>query len=86
MILSSDCAFSVIFETFNLRQSVDSAYGNAPRPATRVPELVTNWLDGLPRIAVDVNDIPIVLHIPQWQKEKSLVCEVACAYHSRFVI
>lgn len=66
---------SVTFESFDLRRLVERMYGNkAPLPKTRVPASVTEWLDELPRIAVDANGLPIVLHIPQWQKEKSLVC------------
>jgi hypothetical protein len=52
---------------------VDHAYGDAPRPVNRVPETVTEWMDGEPRLGVDCNDLPIILHIPGWQKDKALV-------------
>ena len=52
---------------------MDAAYGNEPRPVHFVPESVTNWLDDAPRLAVDKNNIPIVLHIPRWQRAKALV-------------
>jgi hypothetical protein len=77
---------SVVFETFDLRQSVDAAYGDVPQPATTVPESITNWLDDLPRIGVDAQGVPIVLHIPNWQKKTSLVRESISPCPSRLII
>ena len=55
---------------------MDAAYGEAPWPVNSVPESVTEWLDEMPRLAVDRDNIPIVLHIPNWQREKALVSDV----------
>lgn len=68
----------VTFETFDLHQLVESAYGNATSPVARVPESVTNWLDELPRMALDAKGVPLVLHIPMWQRETALVRKLVC--------
>jgi hypothetical protein len=68
----------VTFQNFDLRKKVEAAYGGVPPPATRTPESVTNWLDDRPRMGLDTNGIPIVLHIPGWQRGKALVCEYVC--------
>ena len=67
----------VVFDTFDLRQAVDAAYGDAPPPTHLEPKSVTEWLDDTPRLAIDGNNIPLVLHIPNWQREKGLVGDVA---------
>lgn len=69
----------VVFDTFDLRQAVDAKHGKAPQPANHQPTHTTEWLDEEPRLAVDKNGIPLVLHIPGWQKEKALVsCITPC--------
>ncbi|KAF9782047.1 hypothetical protein BJ322DRAFT_1110928 [Thelephora terrestris] len=62
----------VVFDSFDLRQTVEAASGKGPPPCNLVLELETAWLDDKPRLAVDKNGIPIVLHIPCWQRTKSL--------------
>ena len=52
---------------------MDHAYGNSPKPDLREPEDVTEWPDGVHRLGVDRNDIPIILHLPNWHREQSLV-------------
>ena len=81
MVLNSqltDLPHSVVFDTFDLYQSVEAVYGNAAKPLNRAPETVTEWLDDLPRLAVDRDGVPIVLHIPRWQRAKSLVRGFMC--------
>jgi hypothetical protein len=63
----------VVFETFDLRQWVDHVYDDGPKPADREPETVAAWLDDKPGLGVDRNDIPIVLHLPNWYRKESLV-------------
>jgi hypothetical protein len=75
---------TVVFKGFDLRQLVDAAQGKGAQPTITEPESTTEWLDGVtPRLAVDKNDMPIVLHIPGWQKKKSLVSNSAPPQVSR---
>ncbi|KAF9779911.1 hypothetical protein BJ322DRAFT_1012744, partial [Thelephora terrestris] len=60
------------FEGFDLRQTVEAARTKGAKPNNREPELETRWLDDRPRLAVDRNGIPIILHIPNWHRKKSL--------------
>lgn len=52
---------------------VETAGRGLPLPAVKVADEITEWLDGRPRMGLDVNGIPLILHIPGWLKEKSLV-------------
>ena len=52
---------------------VEAAHDNKPPPAVRVPNTTTNWLDDQPRMALDTHGIPLVLHIPGWQKANGVV-------------
>lgn len=63
----------MVFEGFDLRQTVEAARTKGAKPNNREPELETRWLDDRPRLAVDRNGIPIILHIPNWHRKKSLV-------------
>lgn len=65
----------VVFDTFDLRGRVNHARGNGPQPPNRKPEVVTEWLDDVPRLAVDRNGDSLILHIPGWQREKALVSD-----------
>ena len=76
----------VTFETFDLHQLVESAYGNITPPVVRVPESVTNWLDERPRMALDAKGVPLVLHIPMWQRETSLVCKLVRSFKNVLLI
>jgi hypothetical protein len=49
----------------------------ARKPDDPVPESFVSWMDNTPRIAVDKNGIPLVLHIPGWQSQQALVSNAA---------
>jgi hypothetical protein len=75
-VFNSCFLLPVAFETFDLCYLVERAYSGVPSHPVRVPESVTNWLDDYPRMALDVHGTPLVLHIPGWQRGKSLVCKL----------
>jgi hypothetical protein len=73
----------VTFAHFDVSRSVDAANGATAGLDTCEPEFVTEWLDGVPRLGVDDNDIPMILHIPGWQGRKSLV---SCSVSPNFML
>jgi hypothetical protein len=64
----------VTFQNIHLRRLIKGTEVN-------VPESITEWLDEHPRIALDAEGIPLVLHIPQWQSRSSLVCEFVSLFN-----
>ena len=54
---------------------MNAAHSKDVPPVYSKPQFLTTWQDDTPRLAVDKNDIAIVLHIPRWQRGDSPVSD-----------